>query len=979
MKLCVTDIEVGALEARLASGALDETGLTALAWHLRTREPARALGLAERVLAAGTTPLGQARSRLTRGTVLALWDRLPMALADIGAARTVFAQLGDALGQADCDWAEAVILQKGVNFLAACALLERALAHLPAGLDEERRLAIQGHHLFVQGFADAAEVERQLHPEDQAGAAPIVVAWWCTARGQVSYAQGRSADAVSAYLRGHVAALQIGELQLACLQLINASISMANLDDLDAAVQTCQRALELAERLGHAQRVRQCLTTLGDVLCRLGHWNEAEGRLQQVLALAQQVPGSQVHAATCQRLGDLAMARERWSEARQWLEQAVALLERLGLHEALTQARCQLAQSLAALGEPEAAQAAVAAALHVAETTGHASLRITALRAAARLQAQAGGPALALLEQALALAEEQPRGRMSAELLDEAAAACAATGKFERAFQLAQRASQQREKARSERASGRALALEARQELNRLRSEAEREHQLYQAELDRNAMLEHLGSIGREISACLDSSQVFATLHRNLQGLMDAHAFVCFRLHAEGTQRELVFGLEGGRPLPPGLSAIVPGHPLLDCIAQRRAIVVKTLPVRMPTFADLPPTASALYAPLHAGTRLLGVLTVQSLAPDAYGARELALFETLSAYAAVALANAETFAALRAAQDTIVEQEKQAALGKLVANLAHEINTPLGAIKASGDVVATALQRALPGLAPQLRSLNEVELAAFQLLLPKRPPPALDSRAERALLRTLNDALQASGLGAFKAQADVLVQAGLGATDLADLAPLLQSPHAAVLLESARHLNLAQGGAVNIQEAVDKLSRVVFALRNFAGAILDEARLMSIETSLEAALMRHRSQLHRGVSLQRNYQGQAQVFAPPLELEHLWSQLIQNALHAMPHGGELGLHLQIENGRVQVDVSDNGIGIDEALGERIFEPFFTTRSNGEGSGLGLTIVRGIVRRLGGAVGYRSQPGAGSTFTVHLPLQQAASDATTLQA
>ena len=109
------------------------------------------------------------------------------------------------------------------------------------------------------------------------------------------------------------------------------------------------------------------------------------------------------------------------------------------------------------------------------------------------------------------------------------------------------------------------------------------------------------------------------------------------------------------------------------------------------------------------------------------------------------------------------------------------------------------------------------------------------------------------------------------------------------------------------------------------------------------------------------------VLADDSDLRMLVLNLVQNAHHAMPHGGELRVRTVAAGDQARIEVSDGGCGIPpEALG-RIFDPFYSHRADGErGTGLGLTICRSIVERYGGTIEVDSHPGAGTTFRVSLP-------------
>jgi signal transduction histidine kinase len=97
--------------------------------------------------------------------------------------------------------------------------------------------------------------------------------------------------------------------------------------------------------------------------------------------------------------------------------------------------------------------------------------------------------------------------------------------------------------------------------------------------------------------------------------------------------------------------------------------------------------------------------------------------------------------------------------------------------------------------------------------------------------------------------------------------------------------------------------------------------------------------------------------------------LVVNARDAMPGGGTLTVAVVSNGETANLSVIDSGVGMDDATLERIFEPFFTTKSRGEGSGLGLSTVHGIVGQSGGSVHVETEPGVGTSFTVRFPLAE----------
>jgi len=137
--------------------------------------------------------------------------------------------------------------------------------------------------------------------------------------------------------------------------------------------------------------------------------------------------------------------------------------------------------------------------------------------------------------------------------------------------------------------------------------------------------------------------------------------------------------------------------------------------------------------------------------------------------------------------------------------------------------------------------------------------------------------------------------------------------------------------------------------------------------SLAIQLLQHKAL--NGPRLVADFKGSAappRVFGDSSSLNQVWVNLIDNAIHAAGKGGTVRVSVRGDADSVQVEVSDDGPGIAAPQLKRVFDPFFTTKGVGEGTGLGLAVVRQVVTRHGGQVSVQSSPGAGARFTVTLP-------------
>jgi two-component system NtrC family sensor kinase len=320
-------------------------------------------------------------------------------------------------------------------------------------------------------------------------------------------------------------------------------------------------------------------------------------------------------------------------------------------------------------------------------------------------------------------------------------------------------------------------------------------------------------------------------------------------------------------------------------------------------------------------------------------------------------------------QEQLVHSEKMAALGQLIAGVAHEINTPLGAIKASIGNLHDSLEKAISDLPVMVEKYSADALKLFVKILRFKSyqTDGLTTREKRMIRKELVIQLEKNGIKSKDTIADLLVYLNIH-DRTNELLPLLKMPEAVDILKTTRNFLSIIKNSNTITVAADKAAKVVFALKKYAHRDMVEDKISTdIIDGLETVLTLYHNQLKQGVEVIRNYETLPVIEGYPDDLNQLWTNLIHNSIQAMDLKGKLTITAKVEGEYISVSIADTGCGIEPDIRDKIFEPFFTTKKQGEGSGLGLDIVKRIVEKHEGIITFTSELGQGTEFIIKLPV------------
>jgi PAS domain S-box-containing protein len=325
-------------------------------------------------------------------------------------------------------------------------------------------------------------------------------------------------------------------------------------------------------------------------------------------------------------------------------------------------------------------------------------------------------------------------------------------------------------------------------------------------------------------------------------------------------------------------------------------------------------------------------------------------------------------------ENELRQTEKLAALGKLSAGLAHELNNPAAAADRAANQVRERIDE-LQSVTIELADSN-IETRVWEALVKR-----LQLFRERAATMESLSALEASDreeevmewLEAHEvpeawAMAADLVASGIRTDDLDALEKEIESAPLSLALIWLWRSITAKNLTYIIERCAETISELVGRVKSYSHMDRAPSIFVNVHVGLEDTLAIMKHKLNQGVDVILDFDRDLpELEAQGNELNQVWTNLIDNSVSAMDGKGTITIKTFGDADHLTVSITDDGPGIPKEIQNRIFDPFFTTKDVGDGSGLGLDVVNRIVKnRCGGKIELESEPGK-TEFRVKLPM------------
>jgi signal transduction histidine kinase/ligand-binding sensor domain-containing protein len=265
---------------------------------------------------------------------------------------------------------------------------------------------------------------------------------------------------------------------------------------------------------------------------------------------------------------------------------------------------------------------------------------------------------------------------------------------------------------------------------------------------------------------------------------------------------------------------------------------------------------------------------------------------------------------LKQSQSQLVESERMASIGQLVAGIAHEINNPVTFISAGVDSLNTNLE--------EIRQVLDI----YHRI-------TLDNAEEKLKeIEKLKEKIEYN--------------------------------------EAIREINKLID---SVKTGTERTTEIVKGLRTFSRLDEDVLKMADVHEGLDSTLILLRNKYKQRIEILKHYGKIPDIECYPGQLNQVFMNFLTNAIDAIADMGTITISTSKSNGSISISIKDTGRGIPENIKPRIFEPFFTTKEVGQGTGLGLSICHSIIEKHRGTIEVKSEAGKGSEFVIMVPMKQ----------